>query len=179
MWSNYIQKTKGREPSELLKEAVDYARLGRALDLGAGAMNESRYLKSLGYEVTAVDSEPSVADDEIQVVHSTFNEYPFESGKFSLINARYSLPFNGPDLEVVVQKIKKSLAPGGIFVGQFFGMEDAWQGREGIEFHTKDEVMQMLDGLEILKLHEEKGVGGTALQGDKFWHVFDVIARKR
>jgi SAM-dependent methyltransferase len=179
MWKDYIQKTKDKEPGSLLKEAVAFARLGNALDLGAGALNESRYLQSLGYDVTAVDSEPSASAPDVNVVITDFNSYEFPKGAFALVNARYSLPFNGPGFEQMFSRLKDSLADGGIFTGHFFGVEDEWNGTApNILFHTADEVRTLLEGLEILKLDEEKGERETTCAGKKFAHLFSVIARK-
>ena len=56
-WQQYYEQTKERPPSVLLVEAFAY--IGeRALDLGAGALKDTRYLLAQDFKhVTVIDSE--------------------------------------------------------------------------------------------------------------------------
>ena len=59
-WKAYYDKTKEKPPRTLLIEAMNsVVNKDEALDLGSGAMNDVRYLVSVGFKhVTAVDKEP-------------------------------------------------------------------------------------------------------------------------
>jgi len=59
-WDEFNKATEGKGPRTLLVEAVSLPR-GKALDLGAGTLNDSKFLAELGHDVTAVDSNPAVA----------------------------------------------------------------------------------------------------------------------
>ena len=51
-WSQYIAKTKNKSPRPLLVRALSYVKnKNKALDLGAGALNDSRYLLENGFKV--------------------------------------------------------------------------------------------------------------------------------
>lgn len=159
---------------------------GPVLDLGAGALNEAYYLSSLGYTVTAVDSNPDVKQyllqdrDPIDLEITKFDNFPFPPNHFILINARYSLPFNNPETFAdVFASMTSSLKEDGVFVGQLFGPEDEWSKRTDMSFHTREQVKSLFSSYVIHKLLEKKGIRPTATGPDKFWHVFDIIASKR
>ena len=71
----------------------------------------------------------------------------------------------------------RALAPGWIFAGQLFGTRDSWAGDPGMTFQDRSEVTGLLDGLEILELHETER-DGQAYSGPKHWHTYDILARK-
>jgi SAM-dependent methyltransferase len=185
-WGDYFRETQHREPSKLLKEAIAYvSHRGRALDLGAGALVDSRYLIEQGFEVTAVDSSAEAAvyaeglGERFNLVTIRFDVYDFPVSAFDVVNARYALPFNPPEtFNGMFERLKASLAPGGVLVGDFFGPEDSWAERKHMTFHTKANLEQLLTPLEILRFEEEKKAGTTALGKEKFWHAFHVAARQ-
>jgi hypothetical protein len=43
-------------------------------------------------------------------------------------------------------------------------------------FHTRADVISLLDGLQILELHETER-DGEAYSGPKHWHTYDILAR--
>lgn len=126
-WLEYIEKTKNKGPRPLLVKALQFVKSkDEALDLGAGALNDTKYLITEGFKhVTAVDKENLVSDilqtipsGRISYMHSTFDDFPFPINKLDLVSAQYSLPFNPPDpFQEVFDNIKKSLKVDGIFVG--------------------------------------------------------------
>jgi tellurite methyltransferase len=183
-WGPYIQKTRGGKPRPLLLEALPYCvRKETALDLGAGAMNEARYLAAQGFKVTAVDSSFDAAEElgeNIDIVVSSMEGYEYPADAYDLVSAFYSLPFVKRErLPEVIAGIKLALRENGIFAGEFFGPEDGWAASPDVAVYSKEEVKAMLAPLEVLKIEEEKQEGKTALEGDKQWHVFHIIARKR
>lgn len=180
VWNEYNEARKNRPPRELLTKAVGAG--GRALDLGAGALNDTRYLLGKGYEVDAVDSNPSILelgkDFKAHLFVSTFDTFNFPTATYDLINASYALPFNPPEtFDAMFARLIASLKPGGVFVGQFFGPKDSWSANKRMTFHTEEQVKNLFKGFTILHFKESKYEGKTALGQNKFWHVFDIIGR--
>lgn len=186
--SQYLEKTKNLPPSPLLAKAISLVQ-GRfsALDLGSGGGKDTKFLLDQGFQVTAVDKDPQVtkilsgqhSHPKLTFENVTFDKFNF--GKYDLINAHFSLPFNPRvSFSEVWRKTKESLNPGGVFVGQFFGPTDSWNtSSSDMNFHTRAQVRNLLIGLEIVQLSEENFDGTTTLGTPKHWHVFHVIARNK
>jgi len=188
-WKGYYEHTKGRPPREFLLRAMPFVKnKNEALDLGSGALNDARFLLSAGFNhVTAVDAEPvaqedanSLPNDKISYTVSSFENFDFVSETYDLVNAQYSLPFNPKStFPKVFEKIILSLKPGGIFTGQFFGINDSWNmSRPEMTFQTKEETERLLTGLKIIELEEKEFDKKTALGEQKHWHIFNIIAEK-
>jgi SAM-dependent methyltransferase len=182
-WSNYISNTKDSPPRPVFIEALSYCENGNsALDLGAGALNETRYLADHGYHVVAVDSNPAISSlagdmNGVEAHATSIEEYDFPTDSFDIIAALYSLPFlKKEDVSDIVGKIRHSLRVRGIFVGQFFGTHDDWS-RE-CSTYARAEIQALFDDMEIIRLTESEYDKPTAAGKPKHWHVFDVIARK-
>jgi len=76
--------------------------------------------------------------------------------------------------------MKRSLALGGIFAGQLFGTQDEWNTpQRDMTFHSKEEVLKSLSGMEVLHFVEANKEGSLANGLPKHWHVFHIIARKK
>lgn len=183
-WDTYNEATKNNPPSKLLQESVGTG--GYALDIGAGALNDTRYLLEKGYYVDAVDSNPSILglgrnlNTNVHIFVSTFDRFHFPVEKYDLVNAQYSLPFNSPrTFDTVFTQVTNSLKPGGVFTGQFFGTEDSWSEDEEMTFHTEEEVKKLLEPYKVHVFRERKEGGRTASGEAKFWHVFNIIAEKK
>lgn len=122
----FFQNTKALPPSRILLEALPYVKeYGRALDLGAGAFKDTRFLLEKRFVVDDVDKADNVAElaPEAEAFHffpQSYEEYDFPKETYDLVNAQYSLPFGHPDhFPAVWQSISNSLKTGGIFAGQF------------------------------------------------------------
>lgn len=189
VWRRYYELTKNGAVRPLLKEAVLLVtNKDNALDLGSGALTETAHMIASGFKhVTAVDkvSAPSeilknISEDQVSFIQNDFDKFDFPVNFYNLINAQFSLPFNHPaTFTEMFSRLKLSLKSGGIFSGQFFGKNDDWnKDSDDRTFHTKEEVQHLLDRMEIIKLEEKEFDGSTALNGEKHWHVFDVIAKK-
>src|SRR3989344_7873068 len=138
-WDEYITKTSDREPNSLLQRALLLVvNKERALDLGAGALNDAKFLKEFFKEVDVVDQNPKILeikrDLNVNRHVSTFENFLFAK-KYDLITAQWSLPFNAPQTFVrVVERIKGALNRHGVFVAQFFGPEDEWSLNKSMTF---------------------------------------------
>jgi tellurite methyltransferase len=188
-WETYFKKHANRKPREQLVRAVSFcSSKENALDLGAGTLIESAFLLETGFShVFAVDSSPQSIEfskyfdpEKFNLETKKFSDFVFTPNTYDLINAQYALPFHGKEnFEQFIDGVKSSLRVGGIFVGQFFGINDGWNTSESkLVFHTKEVVQSMLSGMEIIELHEEEKDGSTASGNTKHWHVFHFIVRK-
>jgi SAM-dependent methyltransferase len=189
-WAGYYAWSAGRQPRPLLVAACQELGAGQgrlAVDLGCGDGTEALELLARGWSVLAVDAQeaglallralvPSPAADRIQVRCASFTDVVLPPAH--LIHAGFSLPFcPPPEFPVLWERIRQALAPGGIFAGQLFGIQDSWADDPGMTFHTRPEVEEFLDGLQILRLHETEQ-DGHAFSGPKHWHTFDILARE-
>jgi SAM-dependent methyltransferase len=188
-WKKYINKRKNIPPRELLLKALSYVPGHTiALDLGAGPMNDSRYLLGQGFErIISVDYDDTAEecakefaeDGHFLFVKQRFDDFEFPSG-VDLINAAYALPFNPPQtFERLIENIKQSLKEGGVFCGQLFGHRDSWNVLDTDKtFLVRKEAEGLFQDMEVLKFFEEEGDGHSALGEAKHWHVFHFIVRK-
>ncbi len=188
LWGTFHERTTEHPPSESLMDAVGLV-AGRdaALDLGAGALRDSKFLLQNGFQsVTAVDSESAteeaadkLGDERLRVVIAPFQQFDFPENSFDLVNAEFSLPFTPPEsFDEVFGKMKRSLKPGGIFVGELFGKNDSWSGNPKMTFHTLDDVRELLAGMTVLNLREEEKEDTPVVGPPKHWHIFYITARK-
>ncbi len=188
-WKTYFEQTKDRPPRDMLVRALPFVNeLGTALDLGAGALNDSKYLLGHGFkEVTALDIEAVAQEiaaklprDRFRYVIESFDSFVYEPQRYDFINAQYSLPFIAPErFDDIFKRIIASLKIGGIFSGQFFGNGDEWAHKDTMTFLTKSQVQSLLKQFEVLYFEEEKKEKPTAAGTLKRWHVFHCIFRKR
>lgn len=184
-WNHYIKQTSNKDPRPLLVEALSYARQGMALDLGAGALNDSKLLLESGFYPVIVDSSPAVKvlakELPVASVHIVpFHQFEFPKATYTLVSAQFSLPFCGQKyIKQVVEEMKDSIKSGGIFTGQFFGLKHQWANDPNIIFSTYEEVEEYFEGWIIHKLDEEIGNKKDANGRIGQWHIFNVIAEKR
>lgn len=102
--------------------------LGQALDIGAGRGISSYALAKDGWQVTALEPDPSelvgtgaiqkLADEEklsINIVQEFGESLPFEDASFDFVFARQVL-HHAQDLSQLCREIYRVLRPGGIFI---------------------------------------------------------------
>lgn len=190
-WTDYYRFTEGRKASPLLLRALgllagDVAGQA-AIDLGCGAGHECRVLLDAGWRVHAIDSEPAAieglhslalqADGALELQVCRFEDLSFLPPA-RLIHAGLSLPFCHPDhFDGLWALVLSSLQPGGVFAGHLFGPRDAWADSQVMGFHSRDQVLRLFDGLELVAFEEFDGMA-PSMRGPKHWHRFDVVARR-
>jgi tellurite methyltransferase len=187
-WSGYHQATHGNPPRPLLAQAVQMLEsAGDALELGAGAGNEVRYLLDQGFRVTAVDADAggidmlrAIGHPNLQVVQSTYDSFAFDPDTYDLVSAQYALPFNpAATFDAMFARLRRSIRPGGLFSGNLFGDRDEWNTPgSGKTFLRREEAIRLFDGFDLLHFDENEEERGLAQGGTKHWHVFDIIARR-
>lgn len=189
VWGVYYKATGGREPRPLLVQTVGIRPSpGDALELGAGAGNEVRYLLDQGYRVTAVDADAGGVErlraldhPNLRVVQSRYDQFTFEPDTYDLVSAQYALPFNpAATFDAMFSRLRRSIRPGGLFSGNLFGDRDEWNTPgSGKTFLRRDDAIRLFDGFELLLFEEHEEDRELAQGGPpKHWHVFDIIARR-
>ncbi|MGD9739809.1 MAG: class I SAM-dependent methyltransferase [Bauldia sp.] len=187
-WQEFADITRGAPPRALLVDADGFvSERGTALDIGAGALNETRFLLQRGYsEVVALDLELLRSQDAAELrsprfryVRQSFADFVFPPDAFDLVNAQYALQFIRPlQFHRVFAAIRRSLRRKGVFAGQLLGPHDDWSGDPAMNFHTRQRARALFDGLELLRFDEEDVDDETADGAPKHWHVFHIIARR-
>lgn len=186
-WQRFVEATAGQPPwPRLVAASQIFLQPGDALDVGAGAGRDSRYLLENGWRVTSVDaSTHSVAAlrglaslGDLTVVQSAAQD--FTPADYDLVNAQFSLPFIPSVLfPATVKRLQDAVRPGGVMAATFFGPHDEWNtpGTE-ITFLTRREVEALFEGWNVKELDEVDEDGSTATGGSKHWHTFNVVARR-
>ncbi len=189
VWEEYFKKTGNNPPRPLLVKALERVskKSGNALDIGAGALNDTKYLLNNGWDVVAIDSSKEfmkyathVTDKKFQAVNLPIEKYQFNK-TFSLINAQFVLSFIKKDLfKHALDQIISSLESGGIFCGNFFGQEDERNKVETqMTFLTRKEVESLFKDFQIISFNEVRENAKTAAGKMKYWHVHEIIAMKK
>ena len=188
-WEVYARKAADRPPRPLLVEALTLTEArSAAIDLGAGALTDTRYLLEQGFaQVTALDlaanaqaTADSFPPDRFTYAISSFEDFDFPVAAYDVINAHYALPFIHPEqFGRVFAAILAALKPGGLLVGQLFGDQDSWAGTRGMTFHSETSARDLLAGTELLRFDVENDPDSKTLSGKaKHWHAFHLIARR-
>jgi len=182
-WSEYYDFTRPQPPCELLVEALSYVRdIGKVIDIGGGALRDTKYLLQKGFDVTVIDKSPllvkeaqEIKNERLHLFVTSFEDFQFPVDEYVLASAMYSLPFCEPaHFSRVITNIKASLKKGGIFCGQMFGDHDQWSKTVEMTYITADKAMEYLADMEIISFREQETEEGRT----KHWHIFDFIARK-
>jgi len=192
-WNEYYAATEARPPRDTLLKALELVpREGRAIDLGCGCGHDTIAMLRHGLRVTAVDAtEEATARTVKQAQQHHLNQRlqtftrPFERvelGTYHLINASFSLPFcAAAEFPALWRGLRDALLPGGVFAGQFFGVNDQWAtepGHRAQVFFTPAQVTELTAGLERVYFEEVERDGVTAVGAPKHWHVFHMVLRR-
>lgn len=186
-WETYFNNTRNVKPSSLLMLALPWTTGKTALDLGAGALRDTKLLLKEGFDVVSVDSSPLIKNEAVglegvTIINSTFQDF-FTSNdkKFNLITAQFALPFNPrKSFDKVWKSIYNSLRPDGIFTGQLFGLNDEWNESGSLLcYHSEEEVSKLLRRYHTIRIAEIEEEKATAVDSaTKHWHYFEFIAKR-
>ena len=156
----------------------------KAVDLGCGTGNDTEFLISKGFKVTAIDSEEQVKDildkkitdkTNLEIVIGDFSK--IEIPKADLILANMSLFFVKDNFDEFIKKLLQKVNEKGFIVANFLGKEDDWDGkRTTIE---KEKLLEYFKDFDINYFSEEKYYKETSLGKNKFWHVYTIIAQAK
>jgi SAM-dependent methyltransferase len=185
----YASLRAGREPNLLLLQALDILKVrnGRALDIGAGPLNDTRFLLRAGFSVDAVDRDPhtralaaGLRDPRFKFVHADIRDVPIEANAYSLMLAIHVLPFlPRTDLPRIISSMVDGLCQGGILCCTFLGPDDSWaQKRPHMAFYARSELDSLFSRLQSIVVSDCAYDGTNAKDEPKRWHVLRCIFRK-
>lgn len=190
LWQQYYDKALSRKHSPRTEFAAGLNESGCkvAIDCGCGTGSDIHYLSQLGYRVHGFD----INDDSIAICDKRFagnalvevSKHGFEDYDYprcGLVVANSSLFFSDPErFAVTWARISDCIEPGGVFAGDFMGIEDSWVSgsRHCINAMMKPRVQGLFECFDIVHFQERSEQGMTALGKPKHWHTFSVVAVK-
>ncbi len=191
-WNSYYQKIAQQPHRVNVENALNFhtSQDKIAIDAGCGIGRDSNFLLSQGFKVYAFDNN----NEAIETCATRFAEHPH----FSLSQACFA-DFDYPDCTLFIasaslffcprqhfqqvwNNINSTLSSGGVFCGDFLGVNDTWvtsNTHEHLTALTKEQVEQCFEGYEIVSFNERDEDGTTAVGSEKHWHVFSVTAIKK
>jgi ubiquinone/menaquinone biosynthesis C-methylase UbiE len=131
-WNEIYRNATGfnKQPNQLLVDAVAKRKPGTALDVAQGEGRNGLFLAQQGWQVTGVDFSDEglrvarARADQLKVPLTTINadlaQFDYGVDKWDLVAMIYAL-----DDPAALQKIKRSIKPGGLLVIEFFHSEEA------------------------------------------------------
>lgn len=177
------------------------------LEIGAGNMIETKALLDAGFgHVTATDitdlSENMAASlqmdvndfshdverlEFLKVGHEELPEH-LKAESLDLVVAYLSLQFVNPEgFHRLWQSLVQALKPGGRITLDLLGERDGWATEtladgsvryKNMNFHSREEVAQLLANFERVEVVEVEYEGGTTSGVRKHWHIFRIQAQK-
>jgi SAM-dependent methyltransferase len=196
-WSPHFQKRLYKEPRDILLQALKIYDQSpqhnkKALDLGAGAGNETAYLLQHGWTVWTNDREKESIEiianrtdiqpykDKLTLLQASFTDIQWASlPSFNLICAIYALPFlDKTNFYTTWNAIKNHLEKDGILAVSLFGTKHAvfgWWEASGMSFFTKEEILDLFKDCDI-KIFEEFCEKNDE---DVMEHIFTIVAQKK
>lgn len=178
-----------------------------ALEIGAGNMIETKALLDAGFgHVTATDitdlAENMAASlqmdandfahdvERLEFLKVSHEELPdhLQSESLDLVVAYLSLQFVNPEgFQRLWRSLVKALKPGGRITLDLLGNHDGWATDtladgspkyRNMNFHSGEEVEQLLAGFERVQVIEDDKLGRTTDDVAKHWHIFHIQAQK-
>lgn len=190
-WTKFINDTTKYKPRKLLINGMKYLQSNKlALDFGAGGLRETRYLLNHFDRVHALDGSPETAKlastlrnkKKLDVFINEFSKFKYENYSYDLINAQFALSFITPKLfKKTIDRVINSLSKDGVFVGNIFGIRDAWNdgNHPEVTFQTLKQIREILQRLEIKYIRELYFKKYDKIDNETApWNVIEFIAVK-
>jgi len=195
-WNKYYTKKLYLPPAQVTLNVVNlFSKAGIAIDFGCGCGNDTAFLLNNGWTVWAIDGETTA----IQVLRKRKDINKLDScctisGKFEEINwnnlpkvnlflAVNTLPFIQKErFKELWIHISNKIESQGRFAGHFFGSN--YEGftdkeRERMTFLNKENVLELFKDFDIEFFDEKEQTGKSGTGRDIYYHIFEVIAKKR
>lgn len=186
-WDRY-HKLVGERPNSLVVSVLEgYVQArGVALDLGAGNLRDSKFLKHMGFaRVVAVDhSEESLAFsiEGVELHIQPIQAYEAELDAFDFVISCNTLFFlSEASVEAVFRNVLSSLRSGGIFACNVLGPEDDWVFQDApVSSFEESDIARLCEGFEVIDanpLHFDQ-LSPTTGHPPKHWHQWCLVLRK-
>ena len=156
-----------------------------AIDLGCGAGNDTEFLVSKGFKVTAIDNNEQVKSilesrnlnsENLNIIIDDFSK--IDLPKTDLLNSHFSMHYVKENFDGFMKKLLQNVInPNGVFIGNFLGKEDDWN--ECSTTVEKEKILEYFKDFNIFYFSEEKYYQDATSKKNKFWHVYTVIAQKK
>jgi SAM-dependent methyltransferase len=183
-WGEY-HKFVAETPNHLVQSVVESVPCGRdaALDLGAGNLRDSRFLKRRGFKkIVAVDSSIDsriYESDGIELVIEEIERYRLGRNRYDLIISCNTLFFvRKSEIEELMQKIHAALRPNGVLACNLLGDLDPWATDPRKSAFTWSEVALLTQRFKVETFGNFQQILPTASGGEKFWHTWTLVLRK-
>jgi SAM-dependent methyltransferase len=182
-WSDYYNSAKVMGPNPFYGVLEPYLPdvPGRVVELGFGVGTGLGWWLNRGWSVLGVDEDELMCDhvrthygdrDRLEIVQSSF--VGVEWGRVDVVCSVFALFFaNRGEFEEAWGRIRRVVEAGGIFAGQLIGPGDGWADRATAV--GREELDQMIYGLDVLHLEEVRRRGKTIYGEEKEWHVYHLI----
>lgn len=191
IWRHYYGKALSRPHLKRTEFAVRFneSNLKVATDCGCGTGSDIQYLEQQGFQVhgfdinfdsVAICRDRFGASSLVKISESSFESFDYP--KSGVVVANSSLFFADPDqFETTWRNIKSSIEVGGVFAGDFMGVNDSWAKnyRSPITSLSESETKRLFTEFEIVRFYERDEKAKTALGRMKHWHIYSVVAVKR
>lgn len=188
-WENYHNITENKPPRKNIVHFIsNYNITGNAIDLGCGSGSDTIFLIKNNWNVLSIDSSDVEERIRSKLTYNEQEKLRFEVQKFEklklskcdLLIANNSLPFCDKNyFQQMWAEICLNIKDNGYFVGNFFGINDEWNTKNDKRtFLSKEEVIKLFSGFEIIEMQEIEKDKPTAEGKMKHWHTFEIIAQK-
>lgn len=66
-----------------------------------------------------------------------------------------------------------------ILYGNFLGKEDGWNNNKYLAFFSKEQILKYFEDFKIIYYAEKKFFKDTVIEKNKYFHVFEIYAKKK